>query len=62
VEAGRVLNDPGGSRSIAEVPARLERAVVESAEVCPGECIFIEVPVSAIGPGEADSGALPPSG
>ena len=62
VEAGRVLNDPGGSRSIAEVPERLERAVVESAEVCPGECIFIEVPVSAIGPSEADSGAVPPSG
>ena len=42
VEAGRVLNDPGGSRSVADVPERLERAVVESAEVCPGECIFIE--------------------
>ena len=43
VEAGEVLNDPGGSRSVAEVPERLEAAVVESAEVCPGECIFIEM-------------------
>jgi hypothetical protein len=26
----------------AELPA-LRRAVIESAEVCPGECIFIEL-------------------
>lgn len=44
VEAGQVLNDPGGSMSIAAVPARFERDVIESADVCPGECIFIEVP------------------
>jgi ferredoxin len=57
VEAGTVLNDPGGSGSLAEVPPRFERDVVESAEVCPGECIFIEVPVPAVGPGS--SSALP---
>lgn len=38
-----VLNDPGGSRSLATVPRRCEAAVVEAAEVCPGECIFIEL-------------------
>ncbi|TML63575.1 MAG: ferredoxin [Actinobacteria bacterium] len=32
-EGSKVLSDPGG----------LEDAVVESAEECPGECIFIEV-------------------
>lgn len=43
VEAGHVLNDPGGSGSLAMVSPRLERSVVEAAEVCPGECIFIEM-------------------
>ena len=38
-----VLNDPGGSGSLALVPPRLEQAVVDAATVCPGECIFIEV-------------------
>jgi ferredoxin len=46
VENGQVLNDPGGSMSLAEVPARCERDVIESADVCPGECIFIELPVA----------------
>jgi ferredoxin len=27
----------------AEVPGELLEAVIESAEECPGECIFIEV-------------------
>lgn len=40
---GEVLNDPGGSASLALVPAKLEQAVVDAATVCPGECIFIEV-------------------
>ena len=40
---GMVLNDPGGSESLAPVPVRLEQAVVEAAVDCPGECIFIEV-------------------
>lgn len=40
---GFPLNDPGGSRSLAEVPVRLEQNVVQAADVCPGECIFIEM-------------------
>jgi len=42
-EAERVLNDPGSSASLASVPAALEHAVVQAADDCPGECIFIEV-------------------
>ncbi len=37
-----VGNDPGGSKSLAEVAARFEAAVVDAAVECPGECIFIE--------------------
>ncbi len=43
VEAGSVLNDPGGSRSLAEVSHRHVDSVIKAAEVCPGECIFIEI-------------------
>ena len=46
-EAGLTLNDPGGSGSLARVPARRVKAVIEAAEVCPGECIFIEIDVPA---------------
>jgi ferredoxin len=42
-QTGRVLNDPGGSGSLAVVPVRLMQNVVHAAEDCPGECIFIEV-------------------
>lgn len=42
-ERGQALNDPGGSGSLAAVPHRLEALVVHAAELCPGECIFIEV-------------------
>jgi ferredoxin len=42
-EAGQVLHDPGGSGSLADVPPKLIPGVVEAAEVCPGECIFIEL-------------------
>jgi ferredoxin len=44
VERSVVLNDPGGSGSLAEVPARLLHEVVEAALRCPGECIFVELP------------------
>ncbi|MGH9207289.1 MAG: ferredoxin [Acidimicrobiales bacterium] len=37
-----VLNEPGGSASMAAVPSDLEEAVQEAAEECPGECIFVE--------------------
>jgi ferredoxin len=42
-EAGQVLNDPGGSGSLARVEERHAQSVVRAAEVCPGECIFIEL-------------------
>jgi len=42
-QQGRVLNDPGGSASLAVVPAGLYQAAINAADDCPGECIFIEV-------------------
>jgi ferredoxin len=39
---GQVLNDPGGSAQMAEVPADLEEDVVDAERECPGECIHIE--------------------
>jgi len=42
-DSGKVLSDPGGVEGLAAVPGNLEDAVIESAEECPGECIFIEV-------------------
>jgi ferredoxin len=42
VQSGEVLNDPGGSGSLAAVAARHQMAVVQAAEVCPGECIFLD--------------------
>ena len=41
-EGDKVFNEPGGSAGLAAVPADQEDAVIESAEECPGECIFIE--------------------
>ena len=34
--------NPQGAKGTANVPAGQEEAVIESAEECPGECIFIE--------------------
>jgi ferredoxin len=42
-ERGVALNDPGSSGSLAVVEQRDQLAVVQAAEVCPGECIFIEL-------------------
>jgi ferredoxin len=39
---GQVANDPGGRPSAVPVPRRLERAVIDAAIDCPGECIFVE--------------------
>jgi len=49
VEQGDALNDPGGSGSLAPVPPKHVDSVIRAAEVCPGECIFIEIdaPVDA---------------
>ena len=41
-DGGKVLSDPGGVEGLASVASNLEEAVIESAEECPGECIFIE--------------------
>jgi len=38
-----VLNDPGGSGSLAVVPTRVLQGAIDAAEDCPGECIFIEI-------------------
>lgn len=42
-EEGVALNDPGGAGSLAWVPERRYQAVIDAAEACPGECIFIEI-------------------
>ena len=42
-ENGEALNDPGGSGSLAAVPPRRIDDVIHAAELCPGECIFIEI-------------------
>ncbi|MHB8671953.1 MAG: ferredoxin [Acidimicrobiales bacterium] len=42
-EGGKVFSDPGGVEGLAAVPTGMEEATIESAEECPGECIFIEV-------------------
>lgn len=41
-QESNVFNSPGGSTQMAAVRADLEEAVVEAAEECPGECIFVE--------------------
>ena len=41
-EAGRPLNDPGSSGSLARVPIRLVQRVIHAAEDCPGEGNFVE--------------------
>lgn len=40
---GEPMNDPGGSGSLVEVEIKFISAVVLAADVCPGECIFIEL-------------------
>ena len=54
VENAEPLNDPGGARSLAQVPPNLENVVMQSSEVCPGECIFVEFDEVA---GELETGA-----
>lgn len=36
-----VIQNPGGAAHTVEVPTDCEPGVIESAEECPGECIFI---------------------
>jgi len=42
-EGPKVFADPGGPDGLANVPSGMDDAVIESAEECPGECIFIEI-------------------
>jgi ferredoxin len=42
-DGASILSEPGGVQGLASVPNGKEDGVVESAEECPGECIFIEV-------------------
>ncbi len=48
VQDGVTLNDPGSSGSLATVEVKNQVDVVKAAEVCPGECIFIEMDVPLI--------------
>jgi ferredoxin len=41
-EGDKVFSDPGGAEGMANIPDDQLEAVIESAEECPGECIFIE--------------------
>lgn len=42
MEGEKVFSDPGGAEGTAVVPEYLVGDVVEAAEECPGECIFLE--------------------
>jgi len=42
-EGDKIFSEPGGSDGLAIVKAGQEEATIESAEECPGECIFIEL-------------------
>jgi len=48
VQGGVTLNDPGSSGSLAIVEDKNQVDVVKAADVCPGECIFIEMDVPPI--------------
>jgi ferredoxin len=41
-EGDKVFSDPGGAEGLAGFPDAMLDSVVEAAEECPGECIFIE--------------------
>jgi ferredoxin len=48
--AAVVEHDPGGRSSMVHVARRFEQAVIDAAEACPGECIFVEATVVAADP------------
>ena len=56
-ERGVALNNPGSSGSLAQVEERDFATVIKAAEVCPGECIFIEIEVSDSTPMRESSAA-----
>ena len=41
-EKGHIYENPGGALGLATFGIELLDAVIESAEECPGECIYIE--------------------
>ena len=41
-QGDKVLSEPGGADALADIPEGMLDSVVEAAEECPGECIFIE--------------------
>ena len=41
-QGDKVLSEPGGAEGLADIPDGMLDSVVEAAEECPGECIFIE--------------------
>lgn len=41
-EGDKVFSSPGGAEGLAVIPDGQLDSVIESAEECPGECIFIE--------------------
>ena len=50
-EAGELLTSPGARRA---VPHSCVKDVIESAEGCPGDCIFVERPDGTLVAGPAD--------
>ena len=54
IDGGEVLNDPGGSGSLAAVRERNAADAIHAAELCPGECIFIEIDAPLGGGGGDD--------
>lgn len=43
VMEGKHIFNPGGPTGLAKVPLGMEDLVIESAEECPGDCIFLEL-------------------
>jgi len=43
VKEGSTVHNPGGPSGLAGVAEKDYEGTIESAEECPGECIFIEV-------------------
>ena len=42
-DGDKILSDPAGAEAVAPTPEGQLEATIESAEECPGECIYIEV-------------------
>jgi ferredoxin len=42
-EGAKVFSAPGGPEGLANVAENMHDPTIESAEECPGECIFIEM-------------------